>query len=393
MSNNDSQKYRIWIAGFCVFRLGAPLHSQQDAKASTSAQANSSSNPATASGSGRSGNYLGVHPAPGMVTFQLSVRASDMPRASVGSRIAPGDTPLNLLETPGGVLVSTNSPYSSPYLLAYDELHRRVLNKLELPALWYGLDYQVSRKLLLASAGTHSVWAVPFTKGAFGKPREIVLNTCDVTAGLVIDSDTTALVACNESRQIVRFDFMSGKVLATSKVGEYPYAVQKLSSNQFVVSNWGQASISILEGTGLKLVKTIPVGSHPTELRMLTRKGPLLVACSDSDLISIIDMPGLKEVRRVDVRVPGSPLGGAQLDALAIDPAGHRLFAALAAVNAVAVFDVKKDADDPEPNLHLDGLIPVGAYPSAILYSGHSQSALYRGRPQPDSGTKLSAKS
>ena len=310
------------------------------------------------------------------MTFQPRVQASETPRPSVGSKIAPGDTPLNLLETSDEILVSTNSPYSSPYLLAYDELHHRVVNKLQLPALWYGLDYQASRKLLLASAGTHSVWVVPFAQGAFGKPRAIVLNTCDVTAGLVIDSDRTALVACNESQQIVRFDFLSGQVLATTKVGEFPYAIQKLSSNQFAVSNWGQASISILKGPGLALVKTIPVGSHPAELRKLTPKGPLLVACSDSDLISIIDLPSLKEVRRVDVHVPGSPLGGAQLGALAIDPAGHRLYAALAAVNALAVFDVKKDADDPQPDLHLDGLIPVGAYPSAVLYSGRSH-ALY----------------
>ena len=195
-----------------------------------------------------------------------------------------------------------------------------------------------------------------------------------MTAGLVISSDTTALVACNESQQVVQFDFESGRVLATTKVGEFPYAIQKLSSDLFAVSNWGQASISILRGPDLRLIKTIPVGSHPTDLRKLTPKGPLLVACSDSDLISVIDFSSLKEIRRVDVHVPGSPLGGAQLNALAIDRAGHRLFAALAGVNAVAVFDVEKDSDDPEPNLNFKGLLPVGAYPTALLYSEHSHA-------------------
>jgi hypothetical protein len=174
----------------------------------------------------------------------------------------------------------------------------------------------------------------------------VVLSTCDVTAGLAIDTERTALVACNESQQIVRFDFVSGQVLATSKVGEFPYAIEELSSGRFAVFNWGQASISILQGGTLSLLKTIPVGSHPTELRKLTPKGPLLVACSDSDLISLIDLSTLREIRRVGVHILGSRLGGAELGAMAVDPAGHRLFAALAAVNAVAVFNVKEDPDD-----------------------------------------------
>ncbi len=306
----------------------------------------------------------------------LSGQSREFARASAGIRIAPGDTPLNLIETPGGVLVSTNSPYRSPYLLAYNEVQHTVVDKLQLPALWYGLDYQVSHKLLLAAAGSHSVWAIPFANGVFGKPREIVLPPCDVTAGVAVDSDRTALVSCNESHQIVRFDLISGNILGTVKTGEYPYAIRRISSGLFAVANWGQASVSILRVAGLKVLATIPVGSHPADLRMLTHSGPLLVACSDSDLISIIDIHTWKEIRRVDVRIPGLPLGGAQLSSLTIDRIGHRLFAALAAVNAVAVFNIAKDDDSPESTFNLEGLIPVGAYPSSILYSTRNQ-ALY----------------
>jgi hypothetical protein len=194
-----------------------------------------------------------------------------------------------------------------------------------------------------------------------------------MTAGLVIDGDTTAVVACSESGQIVRFDFLSGRTLATSKVGEFPYAIHKLSSGKLAVSNWGQASISILKDPGLRLIKTIPVGSHPTELLSLTPKGPLLVACSDADMISVIDLRSLKEVRRVDLHVAGSRIGGAQVRAMAINRNGNRLFVTLAAINAMAVFSVTR-SDDTEPNLQLDGLIPVGEYPTAILYSSHAHA-------------------
>jgi len=42
---------------------------------------------------------------------------------SVAQRVAPADTPLNLVETPDGFLISTNSGYGAHYLQAYDE-HR-----------------------------------------------------------------------------------------------------------------------------------------------------------------------------------------------------------------------------------------------------------------------------
>ena len=66
----------------------------------------------------------------------------------------------------------------------------------------------------------------------------------------------------------------------------------------------------------------------------------LLVACSDSDIISVIDLNDFREVRRVNIQTPGSLLGGAQPDALAFDPSTGRLFVALAALNALAVFEV-----------------------------------------------------
>lgn len=299
----------------------------------------------------------------------LSLKAIGNIHPSVGTRIAQADNPLNLVETPGGFLVSTNAAYESPYLLSYNEKARRVSDRLNLPSLWYGLAYDASHKLLLASAGTHSVFAVPFTNGKFGKPREIKLKDCNLTAGLAIEGRSTALVACNQNQRIARFDFESGKALASTEVGEYPYTVRVLPGGRIAVSNWGQASVSILDSRSLRTLKVIPTGSHPTDMLALKASDQLLVACSDSDLISVIDLKDLREIRKVDLRLPGSKLGGAQPNALALDAVHHWLFVALAGINAVAVFHV--DEGDHDTHLTFQGLLPVGTYPTSVWYSRH----------------------
>jgi YVTN family beta-propeller protein len=302
----------------------------------------------------------------GLVSLNSASQSVDLHFAGPSSaeRVAPADTPLNLIETPDGYLISTNSGYGAHYLQAFDEAQNQISSRLELPSLWYGLAYATGEKSLLASTGANSVLGIPFAEGKFGMPREMALSGCELTAGIAIESQTTAVVLCNRSYEAIRFNFLSGQIIKRIRVGEFPYAVKVLPGNRLAVANWGEASVSILDGNTLRLLRTIPVGSHPTDELVLPSKRQLLIACSDSDLISVIDLDSLREVRRLRIQVPGSELGGAQPDALAYNGAKGKLLVALAAVNAVAVFDLRA-ADEPK----WDSLIPVGTYPTALLYS------------------------
>jgi hypothetical protein len=289
---------------------------------------------------------------------------------SAATRIAPGDTPLNLVEASGGFLVSTNSGYGAHYLLAYDEACREITDRLEFPSLWYGLDNLPRQNALLASTGAHSVLVVPLRRGKFGTPRTINFGHCELTAGVAVLDATTAVVACNRSYEVIRFNFVSGQPLGRAAVGEFPYGVRALPGGRVAVSNWGNASVSILQAQDLKILRTIPVGNHPSDMLVVPERRQLFVACSDSDLISLIDLESLREVRRVNIQMPDSKLGGAQPDALAFDPATGKLFVALAAVNALAVLDVSNSDGEPK----LDGLIPARAYPTGLLYSSAARS-------------------
>jgi DNA-binding beta-propeller fold protein YncE len=287
--------------------------------------------------------------------------------ASVAERVAPGDTPLNLVETPNGFLISTNSGYGAHYLQAYDEGQNKVAGRLEFPSLWYGLAYVPGQKSLLASTGAHSVLMIPFQEGKFGTPRETVFDGCELTAGITVQDETSAVVVCNRSYEAIRFNFLTGEILHRVRVGEFPYVVKVLPGHRLAVTNWGEASVSILDDNSLSTLRTISVGSHPSDELVLPGQRQLLVACSDSDLVSVIDLDSLREVRRLKIQIPNSNVGGGQPDALALNPATGKLLVAMAAVNAVAVLDLGA-GDEPK----LDGLIPVGAYPTALLYSSRA---------------------
>ncbi|HVN79486.1 MAG TPA: hypothetical protein VMW38_10860, partial [Terriglobia bacterium] len=96
----------------------------------------------------------------------LIVLHANPKETSVATRVAGGDYPLNLLEIDRHFLVSTNNGYGTQYLQSYDEISRKVIDRLELPSLWFGLAYQPTTKLLIASNGKSGVYTVSFENGS-----------------------------------------------------------------------------------------------------------------------------------------------------------------------------------------------------------------------------------
>src|SRR5262249_32058684 len=114
---------------------------------------------------------------------------------------------------------------------------------------------------------------------------------------------------------------------------------------------------------GMKKIGEVPVGSHPNQM-LLADARHLVVSSSDSDSVSLLDLDTLREIQRIDLRLPGSSLSGAQPNALACRD--DLLFVALGALSGVAVLqlDQHKDLD-----IRFLGVIPVGPFPTALSYS------------------------
>jgi DNA-binding beta-propeller fold protein YncE len=297
-------------------------------------------------------------------------RDNDAQLATSAHRVAGGDMPLNLLEVEGRWVVSTNSGWHNAYLQIYDEQQRKVSGRMDLPSAWYGLSYDAKRKLLLASSADSSVYVIAFNRGNFGSRRELVLDQCRLPAGLALGADGTAWVACNQNESLVRIDYVNGRSLRSARVGSFPYAVTKLPLGKLAISLWGQSAVAIIDSVTLEQIALIPVGSHPTDMLYLPQAHHLLVACSDSDDVSLIDVVKQVEVRRFHLAVPDVQLGGAQPVALAADAASGSIYVALAAVNSVAVFQIKSRK---QIEYSFRSLFGVGAYPTALFFSARSK--------------------
>ena len=299
----------------------------------------------------------------GILAF-LSIACAAPDRSSVATRVAGGDQPFNLIEIEHRFLISTNNGYDANYLQAYDESREQVAHKLELPSLWFGLAYEPNEKALIASDGRSGVYVVPFEGGIFGKPQLVEVGGCKLTAGVFIQDRNTAIVACNQNHEVLRFDLHSGEVRARLRVGEFPFDIRPLPENRIAVSNWGQSSITVIDTSSLSKVAEIKVGSHPNQILVIPEAKVLAVSCSDSDSISLIHLETFREIRRIDLRPVGGTLSGVQPNALAYHHG--RLFVTLAAVNGIAVFRVQKEKD---LEIAFEGVLPVGAYPAALLYA------------------------
>jgi hypothetical protein len=293
------------------------------------------------------------------------------PTTDITHRVAGGDMPLNMSEIDGRWLISTNSGWHHAYLQSYDERLHTVSGRIDLPSAWYGLAYDAKRKLLIASSAESSLYVIAFDAGSFANLREIRLDDCLLPAGVTLATDGSAWVACNQNEKLLRVDYIAGKILRAARVGAFPYAIVSLPSGILSVSLWGEHAVALVNADTLERIALVPVGSHPNEMLYLPKAQHLLVACSDSDDISIIDLVKRVETRRFHLEIPNIPLGGAQPVALATDAKTGRIYAALAGVNAVAVFQVKLGK---RIVYSYDRLFSAGAYPTALWFSARSRT-------------------
>jgi len=181
-------------------------------------------------------------------------------------------------------------------------------------------------------------------------------------SGLALDAHG-ALYALNiQTDTLYR---LAGKDFADQahvKTGYRPFAVVfSPDGTQLAVSNWGDRSVSMLDGASLRETARIAVGSHPNEM-LWAKDGRLFVADSGSNEVSVIKGSAVIETIRTSLD-PRAPVGSTP-DALALSPDGQRLYVANADNNNVAVIDV---ADARESRVL--GFIPTGWYPSTLAVS------------------------
>ena len=202
------------------------------------------------------------------------------------------------------------------------------------------------------------------------------------------------LVANNLSDNVVLLDTVSGRILksfdvSTSKYvpAAYPYTVvANRAGTTAWVSLWNGSAVAELNIAKGKVRRRIELwrpsdpaapGTHPTAMLLNRSEDTLYVAIAnasttDTDGIAAVELKK-KGVPLRTYHVSNDTAPGAASIAIALSPDEKYLYAAVASVNAVAVFEITPKAHSSESNAKLSpiGFIPTEWYPSALARAGN----------------------
>jgi len=221
----------------------------------------------------------------------------------------------------------------------------------------------------------------------------------EIPADLAFSADGQKLyVVLNLSNRLLEMDAATGQPIRTFDVGVAPYDVV-LSGRKAYVSNWGgrppdaqsvtgpagqgtrvrvdparhianEGSVTAIDLAAGRVLQEIVLGLHASAMALAPGGRHLVVANAASDTLSVLDTRTDQIVETISVRWQPRDYFGASPNALAFDPAGKTLYIAHGTQNAIAVVAFKPGRSK------LQGLIPVGWFPGAVVFDAPRQRLL-----------------
>jgi len=229
--------------------------------------------------------------------------------------------------------------------------------------------------------------------GAFSivlPPANVPRRKAEIPSGLRLSEDGRKLyVVFNLSNRLAELDVLTGELLRTWDVGFAPYDVV-LTGDKAYVSNWGgrrpeatsltgpagqgtlvrvdpvrhiasEGSVSVVDLKQNRVLKEILTGLHASGLAVSPDARHVVVANAGSDTLSVIDTRTDEILETIWSKLTPGELFGASPNALTFDGSGKRLYVCNGTQNAVAVIRFIPGRSE------LEGLIPVGWFPGAII--------------------------
>jgi DNA-binding beta-propeller fold protein YncE len=196
------------------------------------------------------------------------------------------------------------------------------------------------------------------------------------------------LVANNLSDNVVLLDATSGKIEKAFDLSRnryipsaYPYTViANKAGTKAWVSLWNGGAVAELSLETGKVARWIVMGppealQHPTAMLLNPSEDTLYVALANHDAVEAVNLKA--KFGPIRLYFTGFSDRGSTPQAIAISPDGKHLYAASAALDAVAVFEVKPLRDLGKaytyyaPAENPLGFIPTEWYPSALAVVGN----------------------
>ncbi len=206
--------------------------------------------------------------------------------------------------------------------------------------------------------------------------------------GLSLNKAQTKLYVTLSRNNTLGVVNLADKTVQEIAVGIAPYDVLLASDSKAYVSNWGgrrplpgestyntsgsqvlvdaqtgianNGTISVVNLTTNKEVKSIEVGLHPSGMLLSSDGSRLYVACANSDIISVINTHTDEVIESISVHLQTDLPFGSAPNALAISQDGKYLYVANGTNNAICVVRVGHPST-------IAGYIPTGWYPASVI--------------------------
>ncbi len=203
-------------------------------------------------------------------------------------------------------------------------------------------------KVYVSGGGSNLLWIYDFdtSTGQLSNDRSISFaptpNEGYISGMQLLSDDTTLVLTLLQGSQVVVFDTETDSEIRRIATPENTraYDVVVLPDDQTAfVSLWNDSSVLPLDLDAGTAATPIPVGKNPAGLALSPDATTLVVADSDSDSLSVIDVG--TETRTDQIWIESeSALRGASPAAGRFNATGTRFFSVNAGDNAIDVFDV-----------------------------------------------------
>jgi len=302
-----------------------------------------------------------------------------------GRQIPVGELPLKLLITADENFAFTcNSGMGENSVSLIDLKKGKEIQRLVVDKTWRGLAYNAGDKRLYVSGGNDDFVLVCDFRNEQLVPADTLFlkDKKDKTAlsvtGLAYNPQKRHLYAVTkESNQFIVIDVTSKSIIKTIILPGKCYDVLTDHHLQTAyVSIWEKAEVVPVNLQDYTAETPIPVGEHPSEMRISRDDSRLFVANANNNSVSVVDLKGGAANETLIASLKEDAPFGSTPNALALNADETILFIANADNNALALFDISKKGHSRSL-----GFIPVGWYPTAVGFLGKSaQIAVTNGK-------------
>ena len=260
-------------------------------------------------------------------------------------------------------------------------------NSFVLEALWDGKN--------LSGTGSFPFTAVKPAKSAI--PNEVLVQKEGEKYYLY--------VVLNGNNSVVKLDLATKETIWTTPVGVAPFGITKANGKIYVTNwagsipdkndldvagvPWGSAkvdprtgatregTVSVLDPETGKVLKEITLGLHPNDIIASADEKFVFVANANSDCVSSISTLTNEVSETISVRLSAenNSFWGDSPNGLGLSKDGRILYVANGMDNALSVIELgkKSGANSSEDVSEIEGFIPTGAYPGAVVVSGKNE--------------------